>query len=330
MEQFKSFCELSTKELYQIMMLRNEVFVVEQACPYQDCDGKDMHAWHLLLKEAGMLVGYLRILPKGLSFEEVSIGRLVVAPSARGRGLAKKLMQDAIAFIRHDLHENKVRISAQAYLQGFYEDLGFRAVTETYLEDDIPHLEMLYEVNAVGLLIVDVQRAMFECDGGVYKGLEVLERIERLLSTARNTEVPVIFIQHTEQSGEYGKGTDTWQIHERLKPLPNEVVVEKHYWDAFQKTELESVLKAYGLRKLIVVGMQTEYCMDTTIRNAFSRGYQLMGVKGCHTTYDSPVLQAADAIHHHESIWDGRFLTMLTLEEAEAYFVSRSGSSKSL
>ena len=202
MEQFKPFCELSTKELYQIMMLRHEVFIVEQACAYQDCDGKDLHAWHLMIKEAGQLAGYLRILPKGLAFEEVSIGRLVVAPSARGRGLAKKLMQDAIAFIRHDLHENKIRISAQAYLQSFYEDLGFEVASEIYLEDDIPHLEMRYEVNAVGLMIIDVQRAMFECDGGVYKGLEVLERIERLLHTARRSEAPVVFIQHTEQTGE--------------------------------------------------------------------------------------------------------------------------------
>lgn len=323
MEHIKSFCELSTKELYQILKLRNEVFVVEQACVYQDCDGKDLHAWHFLIKEAGQLRGYLRVLPKGLTFDEVSIGRVVVDPSARGRGLAKKMMQDAIAFIKHDLHENKIRISAQAYLQTFYEDLGFTVASEVYLEDDIPHMEMLYESHAVGLMIVDVQRAMFECDGGVYNGEQVLGHIETLLQTARESDVPVIYIQHTEESGEYGKGVGTWEIHERIKPRPQDVVVEKNYWDAFQKTDLESVLKSYGLRRLLVVGMQTEYCMDTTIRNAFSRGYQLMGVKGCHTTFDSPVLPAVDVIHHHERIWDGRFLTMLTLEEAQAVLIKQ-------
>ncbi len=323
MEQIKSFCELSTKELYQILRLRNEVFVAEQACAYQDCDGKDLHAWRFMMKEAGLLMGYLRVLPKGLSFEEVSIGRLVVDPSARGRGLAKKMMQDAIAFIKHDLHENKIRISAQAYLISFYEELGFTVASDVYLEDDIPHVEMLFESHAVGLVIVDVQRAMFECDGGVYNGEAVLSRIETLLKTARESGVPVIFIQHTEQSGEYGKGVETWKIHERLQPRPQELVVEKNYWDAFQKTELESVLKSLGLRRLLVVGMQTEYCMDTTIRNAFSRGYQLMGVKGCHTTFDSPVLPAVDVIHHHERIWDGRFLTMLTVEEAQAVLIKQ-------
>jgi predicted GNAT family N-acyltransferase len=309
---------LTTKELYQLLKLRNEVFVVEQDCIYQDCDGKDIHSWHLLEKESGHIAAYLRILPKGISHEEVSIGRVVVDPAFRGKGLARKMLLRAIDFIRYELHENTVRISAQVYLKAFYESLGFEVVSDVYLEDGIEHVEMLYENNAVGLMIVDVQNAMFECDGGVYKGQEVLQNIRELLEDAREKEMPIIFVQHTDESGDYGKGSHTWEIHERLKPLASELIVEKNYWDAFQKTELENVLKGLGLRRLIIVGMQTEYCMDTTIRNAFSRGYQLMGVKGCHTTFDSSVLKAVDMIHHHESIWDGRFMTMLTQVEALA------------
>ncbi len=317
----KTFGELTTEELYQILKLRNEIFVVEQNCIYQDCDNKDLRAWHLFYQEEGQVVAYLRILPKGVSYDEVSIGRVIVHSDFRGKGLSRTMMKHAIDYIIHEIHENKIRISAQAYLQSFYSSLGFKMVSELYLEDEIPHIEMLYNHSGIGLMIVDVQNAMFDCDGGVYNGEAVLGNIHELLQSARMHEVPVIFIQHTEQSGDYGKGSETWQIHENLSPLENEFVVEKNYWDAFQKTTLESVLKKLGLRKLIIVGMQTEYCMDTTIRNAFSRGYQLMGVKGGHTTFDSQVLKAVDVVHHHESIWDGRFLTMLTQEEALAVLV---------
>lgn len=311
----KTFNELTTQELYQIMKLRNEVFVVEQACVYQDCDGKDLDAWHLFHKEDGQIVSYLRILPKGLSYEEVSIGRVVTEPGFRGRGLSRAMMAEAIRFVIHELHEPVIRISAQAYLQQFYKSLGFEAVSDIYLEDDIPHLEMVYENNALGLLIIDVQKAMFDCDGGVYQGEEVLLNIKALISQARDSGVPVIFVQHTEEGSEYDPKEATWAIHEAIAPKGNEPVVEKHYADAFYQTELEEVLKRLGLRQLIVAGMQTEYCMDTSIRNAFSRGYKLYGIAGGHTTFDTQQLKAAEIIRHHESIWNGRFLRLISLEE---------------
>lgn len=142
--KIKTFNELTTAELYEILRIRAEVFVVEQTCVYQDLDLKDKKAYHLFLEDNDEVVAYLRILEKGVSYPEISIGRVLVKEECRGRGLARKLMQRAISFIKEELHENEIRISAQKYLLNFYESLGFEAVSEVYLEDGIEHVEMLY------------------------------------------------------------------------------------------------------------------------------------------------------------------------------------------
>ena len=140
----KSFDQLRSDEVYEILQARNDVFVVEQACAYQDIDGKDMDAYHVLLKNDNELLAYLRILKKGQSYEEVSIGRVLTTRAGRSKGLGRDLMKAAINFITQELKEDAIRISAQAYLESFYESLGFQRVSENYLEDDIEHLEMLY------------------------------------------------------------------------------------------------------------------------------------------------------------------------------------------
>ena len=142
--QIKNFNELTTDELYKILEVRNEVFIVEQKCAYQDCDNKDKNAYHLFSTENGNIVSYLRILEKGISYKEISIGRVLVANNYRGKSLAKEGMTRAIKFIENHLKETAIRISAQAYLINFYKNLGFKEVSEVYLEDDIPHIEMLY------------------------------------------------------------------------------------------------------------------------------------------------------------------------------------------
>ena len=142
--QIKKYNELTTDEIYEILRVRNEVFVVEQKCPYQDCDSKDKSAYHLFSMEDGNIISYLRVLEKGISYKEISIGRVLVAKNARGKGLAKEGISKAINFIRNNLKEASIRISAQAYLISFYKTLGFSEVSEVYLEDDIPHIEMLY------------------------------------------------------------------------------------------------------------------------------------------------------------------------------------------
>ena len=142
--KMKKFSDLTVKELYGILKLRNEVFVVEQECIYQDCDNRDKNAYHLFAEENGEIIAYLRILEKGISYNEISIGRVVVSKDQRKRGLAREMMIKAINFIQEELNECEIRISAQEYLITFYKSLGFKEVSEVYLEDSLPHKEMLY------------------------------------------------------------------------------------------------------------------------------------------------------------------------------------------
>jgi len=139
----KKFDDLTPKELYAILQLRNEVFIVEQNCPYQDLDNKDLRAWHLMGVEKDKLIAYSRLLAPGISYSESSIGRIVSSPSARKSGIGKKLMQESIDQIRKLFHTDTIRIGAQLYLKSFYEFFGFIQDGAIYLEDNIPHIIML-------------------------------------------------------------------------------------------------------------------------------------------------------------------------------------------
>ncbi len=142
--ELKKFNDLSIDELYEIFKIRSEVFVVEQSCPYQDLDSKDKKSWHLFARDNDKIIAYLRILPKGISYSEASLGRVLVKKNYRGRGISKEMMNKAINFVVNEMNEDKIRISAQAYLVDFYKSLGFEEKSDIYLEDDIPHLNMLY------------------------------------------------------------------------------------------------------------------------------------------------------------------------------------------
>lgn len=139
----KKFDELSSLELYKILQLRNEVFVVEQNCPYQDADNKDLKAHHFMGWENDKLVAYTRILPPGVSYTEASIGRVVSSPSARGNGIGLELMTKSIEQVYHLFGEVPIKIGAQLYLQKFYTSLGFQQTSAVYLEDGIEHIEMV-------------------------------------------------------------------------------------------------------------------------------------------------------------------------------------------
>jgi ElaA protein len=140
--EIKRFNELSTSELYSVLQLRSEVFVVEQNCVYQDIDGKDAKAIHLLGTYNNELVAYVRIFKPGDYFEQASIGRVVVKQNYRNRKWGYELMNEAIQATQTVFNETKITISAQLYLKKFYENLGFTQTSEMYLEDDIPHIEM--------------------------------------------------------------------------------------------------------------------------------------------------------------------------------------------
>jgi ElaA protein len=139
----KPFVELTPQELYSILQLRNEVFIVEQNCPYQDMDNKDLKSWHLMGKINDKLVAYSRLLGPGISYSESSIGRIVSSPSARKTGMGKKLMKESIEQIKFLFKTDIIRIGAQLYLKKFYESFGFVQDGDIYLEDNIPHIIML-------------------------------------------------------------------------------------------------------------------------------------------------------------------------------------------
>jgi ElaA protein len=140
--KIKRFEALSTVELYNLLQLRSEVFVVEQNCVYQDIDGKDQKALHLIGEDDGQTVAYTRLFKPNDYFEESSIGRVLVKETYRDKKLGHILMQEAIQAIATEFGQTKITISAQLYLKKFYESHGFIQTSETYLEDDIPHIEM--------------------------------------------------------------------------------------------------------------------------------------------------------------------------------------------
>ncbi|MBP6686779.1 MAG: GNAT family N-acetyltransferase [Lacibacter sp.] len=141
----KKFDALTATELYDIIWLRNEVFVVEQNCVYQDADYKDHKGWHLMgIDDAGILMAYVRLLPMGVSYaNEPSIGRVVTNPSARGTGVGRELMLIAIEQCKELFGNTAIKIGAQFYLLKFYSSLGFEQTSEIYLEDNIEHIEMI-------------------------------------------------------------------------------------------------------------------------------------------------------------------------------------------
>lgn len=141
--RIRSFEELSRDELYEILKERTAVFVVEQNCPYQEVDDKDQIALHVLGIEAGKLIAYARIFKAGDYTPEPSIGRVLVRKSHRNRGLGQEIMKASLDAVKSRLKSDIAVVSAQCYLEKFYEELGFRSTGEPYLEDGIPHIKMI-------------------------------------------------------------------------------------------------------------------------------------------------------------------------------------------
>lgn len=136
------FNKLSLNKLYQSLQLRAEIFVVEQDCVYNDLDGNDEHAHHLMVTDNNTVVAYARILPPGSRLKEASIGRLVVNKDYRFKGIAREIMQKAASWAFAKWKISCIQISAQKYLKAFYGSLGYQIISDEYLEDGIPHLKM--------------------------------------------------------------------------------------------------------------------------------------------------------------------------------------------
>lgn len=141
--EIKTFDQLTNNELYEALRLRAEVFIVEQDCVYQDLDGKDQKAIHILAKKDQNLVAYARIFRGGDYFEEASIGRILVGFNARGTGIGKQIVSASERAIMKVYNENIIKLSAQSYLQKFYTEMGYKATGTEYMEDGIPHINMV-------------------------------------------------------------------------------------------------------------------------------------------------------------------------------------------
>jgi ElaA protein len=142
----KKFNKLSVDELYDLLYLRQQIFVVEQNCIYLDADGVDKECLHLLGLVNKKIVGYARIIPAGLTYKTPSIGRVVVDEKHRGQGHARKIMDKAIKVAVVEFKAKKIIISAQLYLKEFYESIGFKVVGDVYLDCDLPHLKMIKNI----------------------------------------------------------------------------------------------------------------------------------------------------------------------------------------
>lgn len=167
------------------------------------------------------------------------------------------------------------------------------------------------------LLMIDVQQAMFMYDEKLYREQEVVEHLQQLLTKARAAGTPVIFIQHTSETDEdFQENSIGWAIADVVLPLPHERIVRKTSWDSFYQTELGDVLKELGADRLIIAGMQTEFCLDTTCRNAYSLGYQNnVLVSDAHSTFNSKVLSGEQIVAHHNEMLGNRFVRLLATED---------------
>lgn len=143
--KLKKFEDCTVDELYHILQARECVFVIEQQCLYCDLDGKDQAAIHLFKQQGEDVIAYARIFPSGTVYPQASFGRVLVQKNCRSQGIARELISQVMHFLQSDLQESVIKIQAQAYLQDFYAAFGFRAISEVYLEDNIPHIDMIWE-----------------------------------------------------------------------------------------------------------------------------------------------------------------------------------------
>ncbi|MBM7870420.1 ElaA protein [Clostridium pascui] len=143
----KKFNELTPHDLYKILKERINVFVVEQNCPYEECDDKDLKSLHLYSEDKGRITAYCRLLYPGVSYNEAAIGRVLISEEYRRKGIAAKMLKKAIEIIKDEMGEKCIKLSAQVYAKRLYEQVGFKECSEIYNEDGIPHVEMIYKFN---------------------------------------------------------------------------------------------------------------------------------------------------------------------------------------
>ena len=166
-------------------------------------------------------------------------------------------------------------------------------------------------MNNKALLIIDMQTGNVSEHSPISKGNDLLNRVKSLISKARIVDIPIVYVQHNGGSGDPDEyGTVGWKIHPSITPAKEDLVVQKQFPDAFQNTTLHKELQKKGVKKLYVTGLQTEYCIDTSCRRAFSLGYEVVLIEDAHATWDSSLLKAEQIINHHNQVLGGWFVTL--------------------
>jgi nicotinamidase-related amidase len=161
------------------------------------------------------------------------------------------------------------------------------------------------------LLIIDMQVGNFSEPAPIYEGNELLAKVKSLIARARSAQIPIFYVQNNGGSGDPDAyGTPGWEIHPSIALVEGNVMVQKQTPDAFHETNLHRELDSRGIKKLVIAGLQTEYCIDTTCRRAFSLGYKVILVKDTHSTWDSPRFTAQQIIEHHNQVLGGWFATL--------------------
>jgi len=186
-------------------------------------------------------------------------------------------------------------------------------------ESGAPETDSAEEVKmTTGLLVIDLQRGMFMDTQKPYDGDGVLARTASLLERARRRGVPVLHVQHDGGPGDpLAKPGPGFEIHPDVAPRPGELVIEKTRASAFPGSDLDARLRRLGITRLVIAGMQTEYCVDTNCRAAADLGYKVVLAKDAHTTFDSPVLKAPQIIAHHNRVLGGGFVELVAASEIE-------------
>jgi len=144
---YRKFDDLSGRDVYEILRLRVGIFIVEQACPYYEVDGKDYESIHICCEDVNGLAAYTRLLPAGVKYNRPSIGRVAVREDVRGIGLAHTLMERSVDYVLREWKPEEIQLQAQTHLAGFYESHGFIVISEPYEDDGIPHVDMIYKTN---------------------------------------------------------------------------------------------------------------------------------------------------------------------------------------
>ena len=181
--------------------------------------------------------------------------------------------------------------------------------------------------NHIALIIIDMQAGVFESAiiPPVAGAKELLSQIDKLIAKARSASVPIIYIQHSGGSGHpLEHGTSGWHIHPDITPTDQDIVIQKRTPDSFYNTQLQTELESRNIKRLVIAGIQTEFCVDTTCRRAFSLGYQVTLAKDAHSTWDTELLSAPQIIAHHNNVlgeWFGK-----TKEVTEIDFENLSGN----